>query len=353
MSQKQKRNLLKMSEKIAIIEAREKNNTLLRELSAKYNCSQFQISKILKNKELIKELWEKHGETYKRIRKSEKNCDINRIVHLWYQDARSQNLTISDSILKSCAKDVAKYLNRTTFKPTSRWLNRFQRQFSIRTEKQKNTQNLPQEIVFNNQNSNWITELDSKHKNDQNSEEIHEELDIKYEPEGLMVGLDTIHTDNQSQIIPLAKEENQEPVKTEEMLWFADRNPGDYIFNERNADIDTGLNTPNYTSLESKSNADYPDYYNFETMSVDFNLYGNVPDTFQEQVEQSSASENNINNRNSFTQPTNTINSYPELLKHIHSVEDFAISQNDITLLKLSCVTRFIVEQKIKQDSNC
>uniref|UniRef100_A0A6M2DLL6 Putative tigger transposable element-derived n=1 Tax=Xenopsylla cheopis TaxID=163159 RepID=A0A6M2DLL6_XENCH len=335
MSSKQRRHCLKISEKLQIIELSETHKTSVRDLSALFNCSPFQVCNVIRNKELIKSIWEKYGDNYKKIRKSEKNSDINKIVHLWYQDARSQNLTITDSILKSCARDVAKHLHKKSFRPTNTWVNRFHRQFETNVENVPNSSDLntlsqKQDIQFDFSKFNWDSDSNSNNNQapikleilnanemhlDQSSYDNSQDLNIK---PGLNLPI-TIFNDN------VNKNDDREVLDIPHAITSTLNTPQQILEEPKPAINFTQI----AFDLEAAHSELPSELFDIPTLSVDPQPQEHVTEKL-----------GNIN--------PPTIKSYPELLKNVYTIEDFAMSQNDILLLKLGSVMRYLVEQKIR-----
>ena len=133
----QGKNTLTLKKKVEVIKAAESNPKLgVRKLAELYDCGKTQISCILKEKQSILELYEANVASESvRSRKRTRTCefsDINEALHEWYLLACSKNIYPVGSQLCEKAKQIAEHLQKSEFKASNGWLDRWKKQYNIK-----------------------------------------------------------------------------------------------------------------------------------------------------------------------------------------------------------------------------
>lgn len=124
MSAKRKRLCLK--EKLAVIEACEKQKLSGRALAKQFKVGKTQIAQILKKKEKLLEMWSTNVNRHtKKIYPQHGSYRINGIIFEWYCRMRTLNKPISGVILQKKALEVARELGERKFKASHGWLENF------------------------------------------------------------------------------------------------------------------------------------------------------------------------------------------------------------------------------------
>lgn len=125
-----KRKAMSIEEKAHIIwrlESGEKNSDLCKELSVSHST----ISTIWKNKEKIKEVFEKDNSfSFKKIRSTEYKA-LDSALLKWFKLQRNSNVSISGPILLTKAEEFATRLGIVDFKPNPSWIQRFRNRHNI------------------------------------------------------------------------------------------------------------------------------------------------------------------------------------------------------------------------------
>ena len=132
-----KRNDLTLAQKYEVIKTAEREKSIgVRKLSQVFGCGKTQISTILRNKEKIKELYEKNVasdicHTNQRVRES-KYSDVNKALYQWYLLAVSKNVFPDGTQLAEKAKEIASKLGLSDFKASNGWLDRWKKKHNIK-----------------------------------------------------------------------------------------------------------------------------------------------------------------------------------------------------------------------------
>ena len=125
-----RRNDLSLKVKYEVVKTSEREPKLgVRKLSEIFQCGKTQISTILKNKEVIRELYESNAcdslcQARKRNRISE-YADLNDALYQWYQLCVQRNIYPDGSLLAEKAMTIAERLGHTDFKASNGWLHRW------------------------------------------------------------------------------------------------------------------------------------------------------------------------------------------------------------------------------------
>ena len=117
----------------------ERESIYVRKLANLFHCGKSQISTILKNKAMIKQLYESNAssdlcQARKRIRSSEYS-DLNDALYQWYQLCVKKNMYPDGSLLAEKALMIAQRLGHTEFKASNGWLHRWKVRNNIKQRK--------------------------------------------------------------------------------------------------------------------------------------------------------------------------------------------------------------------------
>ncbi|KAJ4446749.1 hypothetical protein ANN_13446 [Periplaneta americana] len=124
MSQKRKR--LSLKEKVDIVEHREKKKLSVRELATNFNVGKTQVSKILKNKDVIlKSYAENANENTKRAFPKTEGLAMDNLTYEWFCRARANKMPLSGTLIGEIALELAKELGYSNFKASGGWLDKF------------------------------------------------------------------------------------------------------------------------------------------------------------------------------------------------------------------------------------
>ena len=123
---------LTIEDKIEIIQSFENRNMEVEELMKKFAISDTQLHGILKNKDIILEIWrhEVHDEQKKKERVTVYE-EINETLYSWFLMAKASNVPLSGPILQERAKEIAKELGTIEFKASNGWLQGFKKRKGI------------------------------------------------------------------------------------------------------------------------------------------------------------------------------------------------------------------------------
>ncbi|XP_076064055.1 uncharacterized protein LOC143038567 isoform X2 [Oratosquilla oratoria] len=89
-----------------------------------FNASQSQISRIQKNKDYIKEEWQKFSNPDRKRKRTGKSGSVEEKLLEWYSQAKKDGLPISGPMLMEKAKGIGQAIG-LDFKPTTGWLGRW------------------------------------------------------------------------------------------------------------------------------------------------------------------------------------------------------------------------------------
>lgn len=131
------KNALTLQKKYEVLEMVKKNPLMsVCKLAGLFACGKSQIASIIKNKELILELYESNlpSETICSRKRSPTSefADVNEALHKWYLLAASRNIYPVGSQLSGKAKEIAKHLGIPNFKVSNGWLDRWKKRYNVR-----------------------------------------------------------------------------------------------------------------------------------------------------------------------------------------------------------------------------
>lgn len=126
-----KRKDLTLKEKIDVLEYATANKCTQLELSKKFQISQAQVSKLLKNKEKILNAIKRNANPNLKRQRSGKEAAIEDALLRWFYEVQALNAPINGIILSQKAEDIARELNISNFKVTNGWLCRWKKRNQI------------------------------------------------------------------------------------------------------------------------------------------------------------------------------------------------------------------------------
>lgn len=119
-----KRVFLSLEQRIEVLREHERGKSA-RKLAERFNCGRTQISKIIKEKDLIlKEFEDFKFRGIKQLR-HEKHVDVNKAVLEWFKSVRAKNIPVSGPMIQQKAKEIADALGNENFSASNGWLDRF------------------------------------------------------------------------------------------------------------------------------------------------------------------------------------------------------------------------------------
>ena len=95
-------------------------------LAIEYNCDVSVISRMVKRKGEILEIFYKNGGSTKRVRNSEFPV-LEKCLSIWFKDMRNKNTLINGAILSEKANLFAKMLDIPNFTANNGWLGRWKK----------------------------------------------------------------------------------------------------------------------------------------------------------------------------------------------------------------------------------
>ena len=120
---KRKRTDLSLSQKLEIVQlASEKVSQT--HLAQKFGCSQSAISKILCQKDEIRQDAAENKVKDRKRKRGGKADDVEKALYTWFTDARSRDAPITTAILEEKARQFATALDKPNFHVTTGWLCR-------------------------------------------------------------------------------------------------------------------------------------------------------------------------------------------------------------------------------------
>lgn len=126
-----KRKDLTLKEKIDVLEYATANKCTQLELAKKFQISQTQVSKLLKNKEKILNAVKRNANPNLKRQRSGKEAAIEEALLRWFYEAQALNVPINGLILSQKAEDLARELNISNFKVTNGWMCRWKKRNQI------------------------------------------------------------------------------------------------------------------------------------------------------------------------------------------------------------------------------
>lgn len=131
---KRKRNDLLLSQKLEILQlASEKVSQT--ELSQRFGCSQSTISKIISQKDELKQDAAENKMRDRKRKRTGKADDVEKALYTWFADARAQDTPITTVILEEKARQFTTALDKPDFKVTNGWLCRWKARHGIKYKK--------------------------------------------------------------------------------------------------------------------------------------------------------------------------------------------------------------------------
>jgi hypothetical protein len=125
-----KRVELTLANKVALINA--SNGKSQRQLAVEFGIGKTQVQTILKRKAELLDSYDENGSSSrKRARYCNEEEDIDKLTWQWFQRARSINAPLSGPMIQEQARQYAQQLQKTEFKASNGWLNRFKARHNI------------------------------------------------------------------------------------------------------------------------------------------------------------------------------------------------------------------------------
>lgn len=126
-----KRKEIPLKEKIDVLEYATTNKCTQLELAEKFQISQTQVSKLLKNKEKILNAVKRNANPNRKRQRFGKVAAIEEALLQWFYEAQTLKVPINDLILGQKAEDIALELNINNFKVTNGWMCRWKKRNQI------------------------------------------------------------------------------------------------------------------------------------------------------------------------------------------------------------------------------
>ena len=130
-----KRKDLTLKEKINVLEYAKANKCTQLELAKKFQISQAQVSKLLKNKEKILNAMKCNANPNLKRQRSGKEATVEEALLRWFNEVQALGVPINGIILSKKAADIAQELNISNFKATNGWLCRWKKRNQISFKK--------------------------------------------------------------------------------------------------------------------------------------------------------------------------------------------------------------------------
>ncbi|SPP75038.1 tigger transposable element-derived protein 3 [Drosophila guanche] len=126
------RRLLTLSEKNEVIQVQEREKLSVRDLGRRFNIGKTQAAEILKNKGKI-DAGLKSGVNahIKRNCLNDQIPHIDELCYSWFTRARSENIRLSEQLVRTKAKEIAKHLGHKSFSASVSWLQKWRRRHNI------------------------------------------------------------------------------------------------------------------------------------------------------------------------------------------------------------------------------
>ena len=128
------RTCLNLDEKAEVIKYHEEHPGLgVRRIAQKFGRGLTQVSKIIKNKELIlNEIQSVENQTIRKRKNAQKFSEINDYSWAWYNLCRESNVPVSGPMLQEEAKLMAERLGDSAFQGSNGWLEKWKRRYNIK-----------------------------------------------------------------------------------------------------------------------------------------------------------------------------------------------------------------------------
>ncbi|XP_064102603.1 uncharacterized protein LOC135212768 [Macrobrachium nipponense] len=142
--EKEKRTSLSLRQKVEIIHQMESEPKVkLREWVNLYNVSKSTLSIIKKNKEtILKSFYGDPSADRKRMRKGSAS-EVEEALFRWYKEVKDQSITLTSTTLRDKAKELANYMGKVDFIPTSTWLDTWKRKHGLLDQQKETDQQQP------------------------------------------------------------------------------------------------------------------------------------------------------------------------------------------------------------------
>ncbi|XP_050300101.1 tigger transposable element-derived protein 4-like [Anthonomus grandis grandis] len=126
------RNVKTLKEKVDVIEIFNKDKLSVRDLAKRFGIGKTQAADIIKNKDvLLSKFHSNINVNEKRSFLREESRNIDRQCYEWFIRARSKNIPLSGTIVKTKAKEIADGLGYRTFSASEGWLQKFRTRHNI------------------------------------------------------------------------------------------------------------------------------------------------------------------------------------------------------------------------------
>ena len=132
---KKPRNELSLDQRFKIVEEHEGGNSSVRQLAEKYACGKTQVSNILKNKEKIREEYERGLPIARKRNRTSQYSDLNDSVWEWFKKKNDQHVPVDGPMIQEFAQKAAEHLGYSDFKASSGWLTRFKERHNLSQHK--------------------------------------------------------------------------------------------------------------------------------------------------------------------------------------------------------------------------
>jgi transposase len=118
-----KRTDLSLKQKIEVINLAGENASQSK-IAERFDCSQSQISRILKEKDAIQARAAAASNGARKRMRTGKDAQVERALCTWFRDARASNAIINQSVLEAKAKELSDMMGKD-FNPTNGWISRW------------------------------------------------------------------------------------------------------------------------------------------------------------------------------------------------------------------------------------
>ncbi|BFG05028.1 major centromere autoantigen B [Drosophila madeirensis] len=126
------RRLLTLTEKNEVIQVQEREKLSVRDLGRRFNIGKTQAAEILKNKGKIDARLKSGVNAHlKRNCLSEQSPHIDELCYSWFTRARSENIRLSEQLVRTKAKEIAEHLGHEGFSASGGWLQKWRRRHNI------------------------------------------------------------------------------------------------------------------------------------------------------------------------------------------------------------------------------
>ena len=133
-SLKRKRTDLSLSQKLEIVQLASEKISQTR-LAQRFSCSQSTISKILRQKDEIRQDAAENKVKDRKRKRVGKADDVEKALYTWFTDARARAVPITTAILEEKARQFATALDKPSFHVTTGWLCRWKARHGIKYKK--------------------------------------------------------------------------------------------------------------------------------------------------------------------------------------------------------------------------